>query len=51
MSPIIVFTVCAITHGVALLSYLYFYSKSGLDKAERLGEDESIELLSKDGSV
>lgn len=51
MSPIVVFSTCAITHGVALLSYLYFYSRSGLDRAERIGEDESVELLSKDGSV
>jgi len=50
MSSMIVFSICALTHGLALLSYLFFYSKVSVNKSEEM--EEHVELLnSKDGSV
>lgn len=64
LSSQIVFLTCTVTHGVALVCYLYFYMHSRGGAAEKSGNgngdhgakasdrDDSLELLlSKDGSV
>jgi MFS family permease len=54
LSPVVVFRVCALTHGAALVSYLFFYySSKNLEKGfdRKAGDDEGDELLSKNGHV
>eukprot|EP01039_Chlorochromonas_danica_P004273 gene4273-4693_t len=47
-----VFLVCTLTHGVALLCYLYFYSHTrGVEKVEDRRDEELQNMLSKDGSL
>jgi predicted MFS family arabinose efflux permease len=46
LSPQVVFSICACTHFVSLLSYLYFYFTSKSDKSANKGEDdEETELI------
>jgi predicted MFS family arabinose efflux permease len=46
LSPQVVFSICACTHFVSLLSYLYFFFTSKSDKsASNREEDESTELI------
>lgn len=59
MPAYVVFSICAATHFIALLCYLYFYANSRPDKFEgkslgqedRSGFEESLELLEKDNQA